>query len=183
MVSCCIAKRYATGGVLEILSIVEIWKYFRWLPKFILRRVFSKQRLADLVYIDLQARHTSAEVNLGEIAEQRLYFRVINMSPFDVELDRAEIDFNCAGVSIKTKHIKTQRFKAGEIGSLYISEEISSAKANQIARLYESNGSRIAIHAEFKCALQDFHKVLYNLEGVNVRFVNVQARTSVDSVA
>ncbi|MBD0785805.1 hypothetical protein HUO09_05590 [Vibrio sp. Y2-5] len=168
---------------METLSIVEIWKYLRWLPKLILRKVFSKQRLADLIYIDVQARHTSVEVNLGKIAEHRIYFRIINMSPFDVELDRAEIEFNCAGTSLKVKHIKTQSFKAGEIGSLYITDEISSAKANQIAKFHKSNGSRIAFHGEFKCALHDFPKELHNLEGINVRYINAHMRANVEQMA
>ena len=52
---------------MQLLSIVEIWKHLRWLPKFILRRIFSKERLCDLVLIDVQARHESVRVDLGEI--------------------------------------------------------------------------------------------------------------------
>ncbi len=163
---------------METLSIVEIWKYLRWLPKFILKRVFTKQRLADLIFIDVQARHKSVEVNLSEVSEHRIYFRVINMSPFDVELDRAEIDFNCAGTSLVTKHIKKQLFKSGEVGSLFISNEVSSSKANQIAKLYESNESSVTFHGEFSCALQNFQKVLYGLDGINVAFVNTHVRAN-----
>lgn len=91
---------------MESLSIIEIWKYLKWLPKFILRKLFTKARLADLVLIDVQARHESVQANLGDIASYSIYFQIINMSPFDIELDRAEIEFLCAGVSVSTQYIK-----------------------------------------------------------------------------
>ena len=80
---------------MDYLSIVEIWKYLRWLPKFILRRVFTKDRLSDLVLIDVQPRHESVRADLGEISSYAIWFQIINMTPFDIELDRAEIEFMC----------------------------------------------------------------------------------------
>lgn len=44
---------------MEISSVIEIWKYLKWLPGFILRKIFCKERLADLVLIDVQARQGS----------------------------------------------------------------------------------------------------------------------------
>ena len=163
---------------METLSVIEIWKYMKWLPGFILKRIFSKERLADLILIDVQARHEAVRANLGDISSYSIYFQVINMSPFDVELDRAEIEFLCAGTSVSKQHIKKIAFKSGEVGSLYITGEIESPKANQMARHYKDNRSSISLHCEFNCALHPFKKVCNNLEGVNVHFVNAAWRTS-----
>lgn len=163
---------------MEISSVIEVWKYLKWLPRFILRKIFSKERLADLVLIDVQARHEAVRANLGEISSYSIYFQVINMSPFEVELDRAEIDFLCAGVSVSKQHIKKNVFKAGEVGSLFVTGEIESPKAKQMARHYTENRSSISLHCEFNCALHNFTKVCNNLEGVNVHFVNAEWRKS-----
>ncbi|MCS4307662.1 hypothetical protein M2404_002002 [Rheinheimera pacifica] len=163
---------------MEISSVIEVWKYLKWLPGFILRKIFSKERLADLVLIDVQARHEAVRVNLGEIASYSIYLQVINMSPFDVELDRAEIDFLCAGVSVSKQHIKKTAFKSGEVGSLYITGEIESPKAKQMARYYNENQSSVSFHCEFNCALHNFTKICSNLEGVNVHFANAEWRSS-----
>lgn len=164
---------------MEFLSIVEIWKYFKWLPKYTLRRIFNKERLADLVLIDVQARYEAVKVDLGDISSFEIYFQVINMTPFDLELDRAEIEFRCAGTSLKSQFIRKTLFKAGENSSLYVSDDIDIAKANQIARLCENNRSSVSMHAEFNCSLHDFTKATNRLEGVNVHFNNAEWRRSV----
>ena len=163
---------------MEISSVIEIWKYLKWLPGFILRKIFSKDRLADLVLIDVQARHQAVRANLGDIASYSIYFQVINMSPFDVELDRAEMDFLCAGTSVTKQYIKKTVFKSGEVGSLYVTGEIETPKAKQMARHYKDNKSSITLHCEFNCSLHNFTKVCNNLEGVNVHFVNAEWRAS-----
>ena len=140
---------------MDYLSITEIWKYLRWLPKFILRRLFSKQRLADLVLIDVQARHESVLVDLGEVSTYTIWFQIINMTPFEIELDRAEFDFMCAGAKITKQYIKKERFKAGQVASFFIEGEISSPKADQIARLHDQNRSSISLHCEFNCGLHE----------------------------
>ena len=157
---------------MELLSITEIWKYFRWLPGFILRRLFTKRRLADLIIIDVQPRHQSVKVNLGDVASYDIYFQVINMSPFFIELDRAEIEFICAGTRLQSQYIKKVKFAPGGIATLYIPGDIDSAKADQIARHYKINDSYINLHVECNCKLHNFQKTQHNLDGVNVVYVN-----------
>jgi hypothetical protein len=160
----------------EISSIIEIWKYLKWLPKFFLRKLFSQERLSDLVLVDVQARQEGVRVNLGAIASYSIYFQIINMSPFDVELDRAEMEFLCAGTSVSKQYIRKTIFKAGEVGTLYVVGEIETAKAIQMARHYKDNRSSIFMHCEFNCSLHNFTKVCNNLEGVNVNFINAEWR-------
>ena len=161
---------------MEYLSIVEIWKYLRWLPPFILRRVFSKERLSDLVLIDVKPRHESVRVDLGEVSTYTIWLQVINMSPFEIELDRAEFDFMCAGSKVTRQYIKKEVFKPGQMGALHVEGEISSAKADQIARFFDQNHSSITLHCEFNCRLHNFSKIRSNLDGVNVHFINVRNR-------
>lgn len=168
---------------MELLSITEIWKYFKWLPKFILRRLFTKKRLADLVIIDVMPRHQSVRVNLGEVALFDLRFQVINMTPFQIELDRAEIEFNCAGTRLKSQYIKKVEYQPGAIASLYIEGDIEPGKANQIAKQLNNNRSSISLHCEFNCPLHNFQKVQYNLEGVTPEFINANFRTKHESNA
>ena len=163
---------------MEISSVVEIWKLLKWLPALILRNVFTKERLADLVIIDVQARHEAVRANLGDIASYSICFQVINMSPFDVELDRAEMDFLCAGTSVSKQYIKKTIFKSGQVGSIYITGEIETPKAKQIARHYKDNRSSVSLHCEFNCSLHNFTKVCSNLGGVNVHFINAEWRVS-----
>ena len=161
---------------MDYLSIVEIWKYLKWLPNWILRRIFNKKRLADLVLVDVQARHESVRANLGNVSSYSIWFQLINMTPFEIELDRAEIEFMCAGTKLSTHHIKKITFKAGQVGSFFVEGEISQPKAEQIARHYQQNRSSVTLHIEFNCFLHNFSKTCNNLEGVNVYFINAAWR-------
>lgn len=98
------------------------------------------------------------------------------MNPFEIELDRAEFDFMCAGAKNTKQYIKKERFKAGQVDPFFIEGEISSPKADQIARLHDQNRSSISLYCEFNCGLHDFSKTRNNLDGVNVHFLNVQDR-------
>jgi hypothetical protein len=98
------------------------------------------------------------------------------MTPFQIELDRAEIDFNCAGISLISQHIKKVTYCPGEIATLYIKGDIGSAKADQIARSYDKNRSYMDLHFEFNCKLHNFVKSQHNLDGVNTDFVNAEIR-------
>jgi len=161
---------------MEYLSITEIWKYLTWLPGFIMKRLFSKKRLADLVIIDVRPRHESVSVNLSNVSSYSIYLQIINMTPFQIELDRAEIDFNCAGISLVSQHIKKVTYHPGEIAMLYIKGDIESAKADQIARMHDKNRSSINLHFEFNCKLHNFVKPQHNLDGVNPEFMNAEIR-------
>ena len=169
--------RYAPEGIdMEYLSITEIWQYLTWLPRFVMKRLFSKQRLADLVIIDVRPRHESVKVYLSDVSSYNIYFQIINMTPFQVELDRAEIDFNCAGTSLVSQYIKKVTYGPGEISSLYIKGDIESAKADQIASMFDKNQSSINLHFEFNCRLHNFAKSQIHLDGVRPEFVNAESR-------
>lgn len=157
--------------ILEITSIMEIWKWFKWLPQFILRKVFNKKRLSDLVYIDIRPRNEPFRIQLSNVSSYDVYFQIINMSPFEIELDRAEIKFNLAGVSVNHQHIKKFKLKSGYIGDLLVSGNIDFSSANIIANLSASNGCQLSMYAVFKCNLHEFEKDNIYLSGINPTYV------------
>ena len=157
---------------MEISSLVEIWRYLTWLPKWFLRRIFSEKRLADLVRVDVRPRHDYATADLGPVPKFGLWFQVINMSPFEVELDRAEIRFTCAGTGLDACYIKKTTFKSGEIAEFYVGGDIPEGKTNQIAEHHDKNASYISMDMDFNCNLHSFSKRSHTLEGVRTRFLN-----------
>lgn len=157
---------------MEILALLEIWRLLTWLPKWILKRIFTEQRLADLVIVDVRPRHDYTTADLGPIAKFELWFQVINMSPFEVELDRAEIRFTCAGTSLDARYIKRTTFKAGEIAEFHVEGDIPEGKAKQIAQHHDKNASWISMDMDFNCNLHSFSKRSHTLEGVRTRFIN-----------
>jgi hypothetical protein len=162
------------------IPVGSIWTAVRWLPEFILRRYFPRERLAALQYVDLMPRHESARVDLGEAASFELWLNVINLSPFEVELDRAEFEFSYAGAALKATVLRKQKFAPGEIATFQISNPISDGLANQISRNRRVNppdlDGALSGHIEFNCKLHPFPRQVQHLAGIRPRVVNENHR-------
>lgn len=118
---------------MEILALLEIWRCLTWLPKWILKRIFSEQRMADLVIVDIRPRHNRVTVNLNSTPTYDLWFQAINISPFEVELDRAHIEFICAGTSLKMSYTQKSKFESGKISEFHVTGDIPEGKADSMA--------------------------------------------------
>ena len=161
---------------MEITSIMEVWKYFRWLPNFILKRIFSKERLSGLVYIDVKPRGESVRVTLGETSSFDIWFQIINMTPFVIELDRAEFEIRFSGIQVKNKHLRKSTIKSGEIYGLYISDNLDGDQAKAINRMAQSgNRSSINLYAVFNSSLHQFEKQQTQLDEVNVKYIGLKS--------
>ena len=163
---------------MEITSIPVIWSFLKWLPRFYLRRMFTKERLADLILVDVRPRYDYCTVNLCDSATFDLWVRIINLSPFDVELDRAELKFLCGGTKHKSPILKKSIIGAGEIVDHYFSENIADDKANQIISNIGNHQTTIELDIEFNCQLHNFQKSTGPLDGLRPRFLNVQSRST-----
>ena len=156
---------------MEITSLIEVWRWLKWLPNFILKRIFNKQRMSDLVYIDIRPRYESFRIQLSEVSSYEVYFQIINMTPYEIELDRADIQFNFSGYVVSNKHIKRQTFKPGEIGLLIVQDNIDAATAGAISRLKGSNRCSVDMYCAFNCKLHSFEKRDIHLSSINAAFV------------
>lgn len=157
---------------MEGLSISSIWKLLKWLPPFFLKRVFTKEKLADLILVDILPRHEVATVNLGDVASYRIWLQFVNISPFDVEIDRAELRFYCAGLVMKSVLLKKTPLASGQISQLLFSESMTDGHANQIAKYIDNHQSAIEMDIEFNCKLHNFSKVTSHLSGIRPEFMN-----------
>ncbi len=163
------------------IPIKSVWTFITWLPGFILRRFFPKERLAALIYIDVRARHDSVTINLAQSASYQIWLTLINLSPFEVELDRAEFCFAYGGMGVKSSILKKQKFAPGEIATLYLSEVIPDGLAQQMATSHENNsnfsGGLLEGFIEFNCKLQPFRKDGFTLSGIRPYVINSNYRT------
>lgn len=159
--------------MIEPTAISTLWKLFAWLPKFIMRRMFTKEKLSNLVIFDVCQRNEYAQINLGEVSRFTLHLQLINLSPVTIELEQAEIIFNCAGTDLKSSLLKREAIKLGEVKPLYVHDSIPSGSAAHIAKFHENNKSYISANLEFNCDLHNFSKQTGDLNGVIPSFINV----------
>lgn len=162
---------------LETIPIIKgVWVLLRWLPSFLLRRHFTQEKLAQLVYVDLRPRHNSAVVDLGESASFSLYLMAINLSPFPVELDRAGFRFWLGDSTMDASILKKQVIAPGEIASLYSSGTIPEGPANQFAK-HPGNPVALDGNIEFNCNVCPFAKTVGHLNGINPVIHNAHVRS------
>jgi hypothetical protein len=159
------------------IPIGAIWRLLTWLPNFILRRVFTKERLSELVLFDVRPRHDPATVNLGSPASYELWLRIINISPFLVVLDQASFKFQFGGVRLESHLLEHMQFPAGEVTDFHIEGAINEEQAAQMALHIDSlNGADLSGVMEFNCKLHSFSKSRWQLNGIKPRVVNADYR-------
>lgn len=162
--------------IVEGIPIKQLWALLVRLPKFILRRKFTPETLAGLIYVDLQPRHDPATLDLGQSASFELWLQVINLSPFEFELDRADFGLRC-GSTLRAAISRRQKIAPGEITSLRVYGPITDGQANEIAwSVAHNNSFSLEGHMDFNCVLHPFAKTIHNLEGISPRVINANAR-------
>lgn len=161
------------------IPIGSVWTAVRWLPPIILRTFFPKRRLADLQLVDLRPRHEPVTIDLGENPTFCIWLDAINLSPFKVELDRAEFQFWYGSSPFEAKILKRQSIAPGDKALFYLSGSIPEGIATQIAKNYKANGNidgMLAGHIDFNCDLHAFGKDITSLSGIRPRVLNENFR-------
>lgn len=163
-----------------MLEQFPIYEYFgklaAWLPNALLRWRYSEQRLADLIYIDLQPRGDSAAVDLAGVATANVTIQLINLSPFAVELDRAAFVFNVAGVPVNMAILNRLQLPSGVVTSAYLRAQVSDGQADHIANIGAETRAWLDGTIDFNCAVRPFQKRLASLQDIHPRLVNLQLR-------
>lgn len=130
-----------------------------------------------MVYVDLFPRHESARVDLGGVASFHLHLQLINLTPFKLELDRANFRFYCGGLPLEAHVLERRNIHTGGSESLFLSGAIADGAANQIATVFQGNQSYLEGNIEFNCSVRSFAKKIGSLSGVQTVFVNETQRT------
>jgi hypothetical protein len=164
----------------SITVIRGLWVVGRHLPAALVRLYFTRERLANLIYVDIRPRHSGVTIQLASPAFAEIYLQLINLAPVPVELDRAEFRLMFGGSSIKTFILQKRTFQVGEIVGLYMREVIPDSSADQMVRGSVDNPVSLDGHIEFNCSLRSFPKTVGALEGIQARFMNWDARRAAD---
>jgi hypothetical protein len=157
------------------IPIKQFWAFLTWLPKFFLRKKFPPETLAGLVYVDVRPRNDPVTINLGLSAEFRIWLQLINLSPFELELDRAEFRLMC-GPALTASILKRQKIAPGAITTLMVQGSITDGQANQMVNTIANYPVSIDGHIEFNCALHPFAKPVGLLDGIKPIVLNADVR-------
>jgi len=163
---------------MENIPIQSIWAVLRWLPGAILRRYFTKERLARLIYVDLQPRYESVVIDLGATPNYQIWLQIINLSPFAVELDRASFTFHCVNSTLSSSILEKTVIEPGQISQLFIRGVIPDSHASHIATYYDNDHFSLEGNIEFNCSVTGFAKKIGRLDGIRPKFFGIQLRSA-----
>lgn len=150
-----------------------IWRFLRWLPSFVLRKIFSSRWLEKNIYIDIRPRHRSVELLHPDNPRVNVYLDVRNNTHFNIEIDRLITKF-IYGIEMATlSHFKRERLKPGEERSIYITGNINYNQYKSLPFQHEHNSShvRLEILAECNSRLHNFC-IEKTLEGIKPEIAN-----------
>jgi hypothetical protein len=161
----------------ESIPIYGILKgLIRNLPVILYKWYYTSERLSGLVYCDLFPRGESAEIDLGQLASARISLQIINLSPFPMEIDRAQLQMNLCGANIEFIQLRRTNIEPGAITQLFLNSTMQDSSANAIASSPDTtmrawlNGA-----LEINCKVRNFQKVV-GLPEIRPTVINIAAR-------
>lgn len=150
-----------------------IWRFFTWLPSFVLGKIFSSGWLEENIYIDIRPRHSSVKLMISDNPTVNIYLDVRNNTHFNIEIDRLITKF-IYGIEMATlSHFRRERLKPGEERSIYITGNIGHNQYQSLPFQHEHNSSivRLEILAECNSRLHNFC-IEKTLEGIKPEIAN-----------
>ncbi len=164
---------------IDLVTVQGLWPVLSRVPTLVGwlgQWYFTPERLAKLVYADLFPRHESARVDLGGVASFQLHLQLMNLTPFELELDRANFYFSCSGVRLEASILERRKIASGATESLFLSGSIPDGAANQIATAIWNNQGSLEGNIEFNARVRSFAKRIGVLSGIQVSIINAHTR-------
>lgn len=149
----------------------------RYLPGFLLRRYYTPERLASLVYCDVLPRGESVQLDLGPVASARLFLQLINLSPFYIEFDSAQLVMQCGGAKIEFVHVSPRIAIASCMTTqLDLCTTIHGGSSSAIIdKLHIPLKAWLTGHMELSCSIGKLTKAL-SLSDIRPVLINAQLR-------
>ncbi|MDB0510982.1 hypothetical protein LBW60_21675 [Ralstonia solanacearum] len=158
----------------SVKAAVSAW---RWFPGFLLRRKYSRERLAQDIYVEVRSRNDPLRIDLGESSVVTLWLEVRNQSIVDVELDRANCLLRIGNQIIGMIYLKRQQLAAGAAILIDLHRSLHAEQANQVARYITLNDVSLEGFMEFNCKLHPFTKNIGHLSGIRPTVINARHRS------
>jgi hypothetical protein len=134
----------------DVLSTV-----LQYLPGFALRRIFSKDWLAEHVTFDFRPRDEPVTIFCGELPYMQMTLNVTNRCHKGVELDRLTVEFTLPPITQQLYYLRRTTIPKGKAVDILIRGNLTSQQATAIAKQGESR-IRIEVFAEFNSDIQGF---------------------------
>lgn len=150
-----------------------IWRFFKWLPPFILKRIFSPEWMMKNIYIDIRPRHTSVQIYQPDNPRVNIYLDIRNNTHFNIEIDRLLLKFTYGTEIANPQHFKREYLKPGESRTLYLTDNIDYTRFQGLAFQHQHNSShcRLEVLAECNTRLHKFC-IQRALEGIKPEISN-----------
>lgn len=157
------------------------WRFFKWLPSFILRRIFSPEWIMNNIYIDIRPRHNAVKICQPDNPRVTIYLDVKNNTHFNIEVDRILLGFTYGTEIANPQHFKREYLKPGESRTLFLTGNIDHTRFQGLAFQHKHNSSHCSLEVLAECNTR-LHKlcVQRNLEGIKPEIVNAHLLKGID---
>lgn len=159
------------------------WRFLKWLPPFILRRIFSPEWMKKNMYMDIRPRYKSVEIWQPDNPRVNIYLDIRNNTHFNVEFDRILLGFTYGTEIAHLQHFKRECLNPGESRTLYFKGNIDHNRLQSLAYQYQHNSSHcmIEVLAECNTRLHNFC-IEKNLEGIKPEIANAHLLEKVNKL-
>jgi len=150
-----------------------IWRFFRWLPPVVLRRIFNVAWMRKNIDIDIRPRYSGVDIYLPENPDISVWLVLRNRTHFNVTIDRIILKFYYGVQIADLYYFKREKLKPGEEKEIFIRGNIEYFQFQSFVKQYRNKASdiRLEVLAENESRFHNFN-IEKTLDGIRPDITN-----------
>jgi len=145
----------------------------RLLPAFLLRRVFTPERLAACTDVTVRARGEQVTFNLSGLPTCRVWLMIGNRNPFDIELDRMVVSVWYGAKVIELYGLDRIRIEPRAAHPVFLEAPLGETQVGFLRGDYDHRYRAVNARAYFDSAAGRFGVFTRQIEAVRIELTNV----------
>jgi len=101
---------------------------------FIMKKYYTKQKLASMVKINVSSEHSGITVNCSELPDARAWLEVTNLSPFPVTILGIEAELYLSGRVARFISLCNEEISPSDEGRVFIQTDLNGRQAEHVKR-------------------------------------------------
>ena len=138
----------------------------------IMKKYYTKQKLASMVEIKIRSDHSRMTVNCSELPYAKAWIDITNLTPFHVIVHEVNAEFYMSGRVVGAIKTYEKDICPSCEERLFIRTDLNGKQVDYIKRHKKIDIPRLNINMKLSCKLSPFEIIDRDLSIKNIEFIN-----------
>jgi hypothetical protein len=138
----------------------------------IMRKYYTRQKLASMVEINVSSDHSGMTVNCSELPYASAWIDITNLTPFHVIVHEIDVEFYMSGRVVGAVKTYEQNICPSCEERLFIRTDLNGKQVDYIKRHKSFDMPRLNIKMKLSCKISPFEIIDRDISIKNIEFIN-----------